>query len=190
MKYCCACGAEVEVRVPAGDNRPRHVCDACGTIHYQNPKVVTGCIPEWEGRILLCKRAIEPRYGYWTLPAGFLENGETTIQGAERETWEEAGAKVRVTSLYTTFNLPHINQIYMLFRAELLDLDFQAGEESLEVALYDEADIPWQELAFPVIAETLRLYYADTRSGTFGSHVGDIVRELDAPLGEYRISLL
>lgn len=162
--------------MPAGDTHPRHVCAACGTIHYQNPKVVVGCIPQWRDQVLLCKRAIEPRHGLWTLPAGFLENDETTLQGALRETLEEAGARVELLDLHTLFNLPHVNQVYVMFRGNLLDTDFGPGEESLEVALYEEQDIPWGELAFPVIEQTLRLYYQDRRAGKFSIHTGDIVR--------------
>ncbi len=176
MKFCSHCGAPVEVRIPPGDTHPRHVCPACGAIHYQNPKVVVGCIPQWEEKILLCKRAIAPRSGLWTLPAGFLENDETTVEGAMRETLEEAGARVDVLDLHTLFNLPHVNQVYVMFRGNLVDLDFGPGPESLEVALYEEKDIPWGELAFPVIEQTLRLYYADRRTGRFGTHTGDIIR--------------
>lgn len=190
MKFCSTCGGDVSLKIPDSDNRERYVCNHCGAIHYQNPKVVTGCIPQWEDRILLCRRAIEPRYGYWTLPAGFLENGETTYEGAMRETEEEASARVEIDDLYTVFNLPHIDQIYMMFRARLLDLDFGPGEESLEVALFDEADIPWDALAFPVIVETLKLYFADRANGGFGSHMGDIVRAPDAGLRQYRVTLL
>lgn len=186
MKFCSHCGAPVELRVPDGDNLPRHICPACGTIHYQNPKVVVGCIPQWEDKILLCRRAIEPRYGLWTLPAGFMENDETTIEGAIRETLEEAGARVEVHDLHTLLNLPHVNQVYAMFRGRLLDLDFKAGDESLEVALYEEQDIPWDEIAFPVIEQTLRLYYADRHAGKFSIHTGDIVRE---PGGEHRYAL-
>lgn len=176
MNFCSQCGAPVTVRVPAGDTHPRHVCAACGVIHYQNPKVVVGCIPQWRDKVLLCKRAIEPRHGLWTLPAGFLENDETTIQGALRETLEEAGARVEMLDLHTLFNLPHVNQVYVMFRGNLLDTDFGPGEESLEVALYEEKDIPWGELAFPVIEQTLRLYFQDRRAGKFSIHTGDIVR--------------
>lgn len=176
MKYCSQCGAPVEMRIPAGEHLPRHVCPACGAIHYQNPKVVVGTIPEWEGKVLLCRRAIEPRYGLWTLPAGFLENGETTIEGAARETLEEASARVEVASLYALFNLPQVNQIYVMYRARLLDLQYGPGPESLEVELYEEAGIPWDKLAFPVIHKTLQLYYEDRRRGEFGTHTGDIVR--------------
>ena len=176
MNFCSHCGAPVAVRTPEGDTHPRYVCAACGAIHYQNPKVVVGCIPQWQDKVLLCKRAIEPRHGLWTLPAGFLENDETTIQGALRETLEEAGARVELLDLHTLFNLPHVNQVYVMFRGNLLDTDFGPGEESLEVALYEEKDIPWGELAFPVIEQTLRLYYQDRKSGKFSIHTGDIVR--------------
>jgi ADP-ribose pyrophosphatase YjhB (NUDIX family) len=160
--------------VPPGDDRERFVCDACGTIHYQNPKIVTGCLPIYEGRVLLCKRAIRPRSGLWTLPAGFLENGETTVEGAIRETREEACAEVSVHGLYTVFNLPHISQIYMFFRADLTNLDFSAGPESADVRLFEESQIPWDELAFPVIRDTLRHYFNDRPAGDFPVRVGDI----------------
>jgi ADP-ribose pyrophosphatase YjhB (NUDIX family) len=174
MKYCSSCGNSVARRVPNGDNRERFVCDACGTIHYQNPKIVTGCLPVYRDQVLLCRRAIAPRSGLWTLPAGFLENGETSTQGAIRETLEEACANVAVEGLYTVFNLPHISQVYMFFRAELLDLDFRPGWESTDVRLFHEHEIPWNELAFPVIVDTLRHYFADRSSGVFPVRVGDI----------------
>lgn len=178
MNFCSHCGTPVELKVPEGDHLPRYVCPACSTIHYQNPKVVVGSIPVWEERILLCKRAIEPRYGLWTLPAGFMENEETTIEGALRETMEEAGARVEVMDLHTMFNLPHVNQVYVMFRAKLLDLDFGPGPESLEVALYEEQDIPWGEIAFPVIEQTMRLFFEDRRRGAYGIHTGDIIRHI------------
>lgn len=181
MKYCSHCGAEVEIRVPDGDNRPRYICSECESIHYQNPKVVVGCIPVWEDRILLCRRAIEPRYGLWTLPAGFMENGETTQEGAARETREEANANVEVGSLYSLFNLPHIDQVYMLFRSQLLDLDFAPGTESLEVNLFREEEIPWKEIAFPVVRETLKLFFTDVKSGGFPLRGGTIVRISENP---------
>jgi ADP-ribose pyrophosphatase YjhB (NUDIX family) len=188
VKYCSQCGWEIELRVPAGDDRPRHVCGACGTVHYQNPKLVVGCIPEWEDKILLCRRAIEPRYGLWTLPAGFMENGETSQQGAARETLEEARARVEVKELYSLFNLPHINQVYLLFRSRLLDLDFAPGEESLDVRLFSESEIPWSEMAFPVIKETLSLYFRDRANGGFALRSGDIVRT-GGDLRRYKITL-
>jgi ADP-ribose pyrophosphatase YjhB (NUDIX family) len=176
MNFCSECGNAVEVSIPEGDNRPRHVCPSCGAIHYQNPKVVVGCIPVWEDRVLLCRRAIEPRYGFWTVPAGFMENGETSQQGAARETLEEACAQVAVEGLYTLFNLPHINQVYLLYRSRLLNLDFAAGEESLEVALFREHEIPWDEIAFPVIRESLRLFFDDRSQGRFPLRGGTIER--------------
>jgi ADP-ribose pyrophosphatase YjhB (NUDIX family) len=175
VKYCSSCGNPVEARVPSGDNRERFVCNACGTIHYQNPKVVTGCLPLYRGQVLLCKRAIQPRSGLWTLPAGFLENGETSTEGAIRETREEACANVAIEGLYTVFNLPHISQVYMFFRAELLDLDFKPGWESTDVRLFDEREIPWDELAFPVVRDTLQHYFRDRNDGHFPVHVGDII---------------
>ncbi len=189
MNFCSHCGSPVELRVPAGDNRPRFVCPSCATVHYQNPKVVTGCIPEWEGRILLCRRAIEPRYGLWTLPAGFMENGETTMEGAARETLEEARARVDITALYTAFNLPHVNQIYLLFRGRMVEPSFGPTQESLEVQLLAEREIPWDRLAFPVVAETLRLYFKDRADGGFGTHIGDIVR-LPGQERRYKVSML
>jgi ADP-ribose pyrophosphatase YjhB (NUDIX family) len=176
MKFCSNCGAAVALKIPAGDTLPRHVCDACSTIHYQNPKMIVGCIAEWEDRILLCRRAIEPRLGLWTVPAGFMENGETTAQGAARETLEEANARVEVGPLYAMYNIPHINQVYILFRARLLDLDFSAGTESLEVQLFDEKDVPWESIAFATVRNTLHHYYADRKAGEYRFHLGTIER--------------
>jgi len=174
MKFCSLCGAGVELRIPDGDNLPRYICAQCQTIHYQNPKIVTGCIAEWEDQILLCKRAIEPRIGQWTLPAGFMENRETTLQAAMRETREEANAEVEITDLYALFNIPHISQVYLIFRARLLNLDFSPGAESLDVQLFREQDIPWDSLAFPVVTETLKRYFDDRENKQFQLQVGDI----------------
>ncbi len=177
MNYCSQCGAPITVIIPPDDNRLRHVCTACQTVHYQNPKVVAGCIPEHDGSILLCKRAIEPRSGFWTLPAGFMELDETSLEAAVRETLEEANARVRVLDLYAVFNLPHVNQLYMMFRSELLDLDYSPGAESLEVGLYTESDIPWDELAFTTVRQTLKFYFQDARAGDYRLHTGDIIRQ-------------
>lgn len=177
MNFCAQCGASLRFEVPPSDNRPRHVCSSCATVHYQNPKIVAGCIPEWEDRLLLCRRAIEPRSGMWTLPAGFMELGETSSEAALRETLEEANARVDMLGLYTVMNLPHIDQVYMMFRGRLLDLEFSAGDESREVALFKPAEIPWAELAFPTIRHTLQFYVQDQRRGVFEMRCGDIVRD-------------
>jgi ADP-ribose pyrophosphatase YjhB (NUDIX family) len=156
------------MRLPQDDHRERHVCTVCNTIHYQNPKIIAGAIPEWtDGRILLCRRAIEPRHGLWTLPAGFMENGETTTQAAARETLEEANARIEVLGLYAIYNLPYIDQVQLLFRAKLLDLDFSPGVESLEVQLFAEDEIPWDTLAFRPVRSTLENFFADRRRGEF-----------------------
>jgi ADP-ribose pyrophosphatase YjhB (NUDIX family) len=173
MNYCSLCGNTVAQKVPEGDNRPRYVCTECAAIHYENPRVITGCLPIYNDQVLLCKRAIEPRLGLWTLPAGFLENGETSADGAMRETMEEANARVTVEELYMLFSLPHISQIYMFFRATLQDLDFSAGEESLETRLFNEDEIPWDELAFPVVTQTLKHYFADRVDASFPFRYSD-----------------
>jgi ADP-ribose pyrophosphatase YjhB (NUDIX family) len=181
MIYCSNCGARVIRKVPEGDDRTRYVCESCATVHYTNPKIVAGCIPEWGGRLLLCRRAIEPRHGLWTLPAGFMENGESTEQAAARETWEEARARVENLALYGVFSIPHISQVYMMFRASLQAEEFAPGPESLEVKLFEEHEIPWDELAFPVVKLTLEKYCRDTRSSEFGIHVEDIIRHPARP---------
>ena len=182
MKFCSHCGSDrLETRVPEGDTLARFVCANCGTIHYQNPKIVVGCLAEWEGRVLLCKRAIEPRHGLWTLPAGFLENGETLPDGAIRETLEEANARVALADLYTLISLPQINQVYMMFRARLKDVDFGPGTESLDVRLFDERDIPWEALAFRTIARTLRNWFLDRKSGVFPLRMSALSRRPPLP---------
>jgi len=174
MNFCSHCGTSVVVRIPPGDDKPRHVCDNCGTVHYKNPLMVIGAIPEWGDRILLCRRAIEPRLGFWTLPAGFMELGETAGAAAIRETLEEANARIELDGLYTMLSVPHANQVHIFYRARLLDLDFGPGTESLEVALFREDEIPWDDLAFRTITTTLRHFFADRRDGRFGVHAGDI----------------
>ena len=175
MKFCSSCGAKVARRVPPGDNLPRFLCDQCGEIHYQNPRLIVGTVPEFEGRVLLCRRAIEPRYGYWTLPAGFMENDETAGQAALRETLEEAGARVELGEPFTLISVPYVNQVHLFYRARLADLQFNPGEESLEVALYEEAQVPWQEIAFRTVGATLRHWFADRAGGAFGFHAEDLV---------------
>lgn len=174
MKYCSLCGHSVSKRIPPDDDRERYVCDNCSHIHYENPRVIVGVLPSWGTQVLLCKRAIEPRKGYWTIPAGFLENGESTADGARRETWEEACAEVGERHLYCIYDLPHINQVYVFFRAELLKKEFAAGPESLDVQLFEEQDIPWQDLAFPVVTSTLKYYYQDRKDGVFPTRNDEI----------------
>jgi ADP-ribose pyrophosphatase YjhB (NUDIX family) len=174
MKFCSACGATVEWRIPKGDSRPRFICTACGIIHYQNPNMVVGSIPEWEDKILLCRRAIEPRYGLWTLPGGFMENGESTGDAAIRETMEEANADIQLGELFSMYSLPYISQVHLLFRATLMNLDFSAGEESLEVKLFAEHEIPWDEIAFRPIKFSLQHYFADRKNGLFTFHIGEL----------------
>ena len=165
MNFCSHCGESVSKKIPEGDNRERFVCDGCGTIHYQNPLIVAGTLPVYENKVLLCKRAIEPRKGYWTLPAGFMELNETLAEGALRETFEEAGATPELLSLYTLFNVVHVGQLSVFYLAELEQPEFSAGEESEEVVLFDEADIPWNEIAFSTVTKTLRHYFSDRKTG-------------------------
>lgn len=187
MKFCSECAHPVSLLIPPDDNRPRYVCEQCGTIHYQNPKMVIGSIPVWEQndetRVLLCKRAIEPRHGYWTLPAGFMENNETTGEAAMRETLEEAGARIELHELFSLLNVPHVHQVHMFYRATLLDLNYQAGVESLEVELFSEAQIPWDDIAFPTVAHTLKFFFADlarirSEGGAYSLHTRDILKPM------------
>jgi ADP-ribose pyrophosphatase YjhB (NUDIX family) len=168
--FCSQCGNRVTYRVPADDTRERALCDQCGAIHYQNPRLVVGTVPVWGDHVLLCRRAIEPRHGYWTLPAGFMELGETTPQGAERETQEEAGARIEMGNLFTMIDVPSAEQVHVFYLARLLDTDFAPGPESLETQLFLEADIPWDDIAFRTVSTTLQLFFEDRRRGSFGMH--------------------
>ena len=174
MKFCANCGAAVVQRVPPGDTLERWVCEHCGEIHYQNPKLVIGTVPEHEGKVLLCRRAIEPRYGYWTLPAGFMENDETTGQAALRETLEEAGAAVELQEPFTLISVPRVNQVHLFYRARLRSIEFKPGEETLEVALVDEAGIPWRDIAFRTVAFTLKRWFEDRSRGNYQFHAADL----------------
>jgi ADP-ribose pyrophosphatase YjhB (NUDIX family) len=169
MKFCPNCASTVSLKIPADDSRERFVCDACGSIHYQNPRNVVGCIPVYEKQVLLCRRAIAPRHGYWTLPAGFMELGESTSAGAARETFEEAGAIVQIGPLYSLLNVPHAQQVHLFYLATMTEPSFYAGEESLEVALFHEHEIPWNELAFPTVMQTLEWFFADRAAGILES---------------------
>jgi ADP-ribose pyrophosphatase YjhB (NUDIX family) len=179
VKYCNQCGSKGDYHIPQGDDRPRFICDNCRTIYYQNPKLVVGCIPVWEDRLLMCRRAIQPRYGKWTIPAGFLEIGETVEEGAIRETYEETGAKVDTLKPYALYNLSFIGQVYLIFLSRIVNLDFRAGYESLDVRLLEEHEIAWEELAFPVIREVLQRYFKDASIGTFNFHIGSITPEMN-----------
>ena len=174
MNFCSKCGSRVKKAMPDGDDRERHICESCGKVHYRNPTMVVACIPEWGDRILLARRAIEPRRGYWTIPGGFLELGETVSEGAARETLEEAGARVEIVQLYTVFNLTRYGQVYLIFRARLLDDRWRPGEESLELALFEEKDIPWPDMAFSVVSESLKMYFRDRAAGEFPIRLGSI----------------
>lgn len=189
MSFCRRCGGPVRLLIPPGDDRPCYVCEACSAVHYQNPKVVVGCIPEWEDKVLLCRRAIDPLYGLWTLPAGFMQRGETTLAGAARESREEANARLAIAPLYSLCNLPHIDQVYLLFRGRLLGLNFHPRFESLEARLFSEPAIPWDTLAFAVVKETLTLYFRDRAAGREGLRIGDIRLEGGAPR-RYRVNIL
>ncbi len=172
--FCSVCGHAITQRIPEGDNRLRACCDHCGAVHYVNPRMVVGTIPVWNDQVLLCRRAIEPRRNFWTLPAGFLEVDESTADGATRETTEEAGARIELGPLFTMFDVVHVHQVHLFYRARLLDTDFDPGEESLEVQLFAEADIPWDELAFRTVSKTLRHFFDDRARGVFELHTGAI----------------
>lgn len=174
MKFCSSCGNTVILQIPAGDDRERFVCSSCEIIHYSNPRVIVGCVPVYEGKVLLCKRAIEPRKHYWTLPAGFMENGETSVEGAARETWEEARARVSNIDLYRVFDVPYISQIYMFYRCDLNDGVHGVGPESLATDLYAEKDVPWDKIAFPVVTQTLKEFFSDAATGQFPVRVSAI----------------
>ncbi len=183
IKHCKACGMAVVYRLPDdGDTKPRAVCTACATVHYENPLNVVGTIPVWHGssdrssggQVLLCKRNIEPRKGYWTLPAGFMELHETTAEGAARETDEEAGAQIEMQALYSLINVPSVGQVHFFYRAKLLSDVFNPGFETLEARLFHEVDIPWEQIAFHTVRETLKRYFLEARTGQFGMHHFDI----------------
>ena len=182
LKHCRVCGTVVILRLPDdGDTKERAVCPACKTVHYENPLNVVGTVPIWEvggdrgkPQVLLCKRNIEPRWGKWTLPAGFMEMGETTAEGAARETVEEAGAQFEMQGLFSIVNVVRVGQVHLFYRAKLLSTVFNPGHETIDARLFSEADIPWDELAFRTVKETLERYFADRRSGHFGIHSVDI----------------
>lgn len=176
MKFCHHCAGPIEQQIPSGDDRLRYYCGRCDVVFYQNPNNIVGTLTSHGDRVLLCRRAIEPRRGYWTLPAGFMENGESSLAGALRETREEAGAEpvADPDALYALYNLPHINQVYLFFRARLERPEFASGIESLETALFGEPEVPWDAIAFPVVRKTLRLWFEDRRRGHFPVRMFDV----------------
>jgi len=174
MKFCSLCGSPVTSIVPAGDNRNRFVCPSCKHIHYQNPLMVVGCVAHWENKILMCRRAIEPRKGFWTVPAGFMENDETVAEGAARETQEEALATVTTGSLVAMVDVVHARQVHLFVRGQMDTPDYGAGEESLVTELIEEADMPWHDIAFPSVEFALRKYFEDRAKGLEGVHVKEI----------------
>ena len=174
FKHCKLCGAPVNYVTPVDDNRERAVCTACGNVHYENPLNVVGTVPVWGDQVLLCRRNIEPRHGYWTLPAGFMELNETAAEGALRETIEEAGANVEMQGLYTVINVVRVGQVHLFYRARLLNTAFAPGPETIEAQLFSEADIPWDDLAFQTVKVTLRRYFEDRKTGQFAVHCADI----------------
>lgn len=180
MKYCSDCGSHLKYMIPEGDHFYRFTCTRCGMIHYQNPRIVTGCIPVYQGQILLCRRAIEPRYGYWTVPAGFMENGEKAEEGAARETYEEANAEVRIQRLHTIYSIPHINQVHLFFLAEIEDGKFSPGTESLETRLYEPGRIPWSDLAFHSVRFALEKF-TESDTQDCAAFIGSFVKPEDQP---------
>lgn len=179
MSFCTACGHQTQEQIPLGDHQVRMVCTDCGNIHYVNPKVICGALVLWDNKVLLCRRAIEPRYGLWTLPAGYMELFETMEQGAARETFEEAEAEVDIEHLYCMYNIPRIGQIYVLFKANLIEGKFGAGPETIESRLFSENEIPWEQLAFPSVEQTLRHYFADRKQNNFPFHLETIGTRID-----------
>lgn len=174
MNYCSNCGSHVRLKVPPGDELPRYICESCGMVHYDNPKMVVGCIPEYKDGILLCRRSIEPRLGYWTIPAGYLENSENVTDAAIRETYEETGSRVSILELYSVITLLNVHQVYLIFRARLLDKDFGPTEESSEVRLFRVDEIPWKEIAFSSVYKTLKFYVKEKADSNFTMHFGTI----------------
>ncbi|MBL8307036.1 MAG: NUDIX hydrolase [Rubrivivax sp.] len=174
IQHCRLCGSPTVYQVPADDNRERAVCSSCGEIHYENPINVVGTLPVWGEQVLLCRRNIEPRRGLWTLPAGFLELGESTSEGALRETDEEAGAHVELEGLFTVLNVVRAGQLHLFYRARMLDTHLAPGPETIEAQLFREQEVPWDELAFRTVRQTLELFFDDRRRGHFGVHAADI----------------
>ncbi|MDM0112071.1 NUDIX hydrolase [Variovorax sp. J22R133] len=169
IKHCKNCGTAVVYRIPDdGDTRERAVCPQCNTIHYENPNNVVGTVPFLGDKVLLCKRNIEPRWGKWTLPAGFMELNESVAEGAARETVEESGANFEMRELFAVMSVVRVGQVHMFYLAELINDTFAPGHETIEARLFTEDEIPWEEIAFRTVREALRCYFEDRRNGSFG----------------------
>jgi ADP-ribose pyrophosphatase YjhB (NUDIX family) len=182
VNFCNACAAPVEYRVPAGDHLPRHICPRCGQIQYFNPRIIVGCVPEWEdGRVLMCRRNIEPRFGLWTFPAGFMELGETSAQGAAREAHEESQADVEVGELLAMINVPYVSQVYLVHRARLRTPHHGPTPESSETRLMTESEIPWDEIAFPTVFHSLKFFFADRAAGRAQIHTLELTQRPRRP---------
>ena len=173
MKFCSQCGHTVSQLVPLGDSRLRYVCDHCQTVHYQNPNIVAGCVPVWGTQVLLCRRAIEPRLGYWTLPAGFMDSGETTEQAALREVWEESGVRAEIVSPYSIFSVPKISEVYIIFRAIALEITGQSGPETMDYKFFAPEEIPWEQIYYPAIRQILERYILERQAGVYGIYMGN-----------------
>jgi ADP-ribose pyrophosphatase YjhB (NUDIX family) len=171
MNFCSSCGKSVRLIVPSGDHKARYVCETCGSVHYQNPRMIVGCLARSGDKVLLCKRANEPRSGLWTLPAGFLENDETVEAGAMRETREEANAEVTIARLLAVYSVPSVAQVYLFFLADLKNLDFHPGMETEKTMLFSEAEIPWDEIAFPSVRFTLEHYFRNSDELALGAYL-------------------
>jgi ADP-ribose pyrophosphatase YjhB (NUDIX family) len=178
MNFCSQCGSgALRFEIPSGDHLPRYICSVCDRIHYQNPKVIVGCVPVWEDRVLIARRGIEPRLGLWNLPAGFLECDETVETGAAREVYEETGAKVKMRRLHTVFNLPHEQQVYLLFLADLIEPVWKLTPESTEIALFSESEVPWEHMAFSSSSFAIERYFSDLKTGNESVHLGSYIRK-------------
>jgi ADP-ribose pyrophosphatase YjhB (NUDIX family) len=177
MKFCSVCGNEVVFGDLEHEHLPRFHCPNCKTIHYENPKIIVGCLPIWEDKVMLCRRAIEPQHGLWNIPGGFMENNESVEQGAAREMWEETFGRVTIVGLHTVFNVLPVNQVHLHFLAELQDLTYQITPESSEIVLFNEEDVPWAEIAFASSAFALKKYFEDRKLGKRRTHTGSLIRE-------------
>jgi ADP-ribose pyrophosphatase YjhB (NUDIX family) len=177
MKFCSNCAYPISFNLVEGEHIPRFHCTSCGVIHYVNPKIIVGCLPIWEDKVMLCKRGIEPQYGLWNIPGGFMENEETTEEGAVREMFEETKGAVNVIGLHTVFNVVPVNQVHLHFLVEMKDLNFSLTPESIDIQLFKEEDIPWQDIAFASTKFALRKYFEDRKNNTRNTHTGSLLQK-------------